>query len=112
MSSGRVAAWLQSPCSCGPHTQVLRTLVPEKPGTSTLGLALPVDKSREDDSYLAVTGQTNQAPVTRGNESSQCGHRGRSLCVVAAVPPTGPRLRRFPEDAPARLLQASSRGRL
>ncbi|XP_045871748.1 basic proline-rich protein-like, partial [Meles meles] len=32
----------------------------EAPGTPTPGLALPGDKRREDDSYLAVTGPTDQ----------------------------------------------------
>lgn len=97
---GRVADWPQSPSSCGPHTQVLKALVPEKPGTSTLGLALPEDKSREDDSYLAVRGQTNRSPVTRENQSSQCGHYGRSLGVVATVPSHRPTAPAFPFRRP------------
>lgn len=89
-----------------------RAPVPKKPRTPSLGLALPGDKSREDDSYLAVTRQTNRAPVTRGNESSQCGHWGRSLGAVAAAPSRRPAAPCVAEDAPARLLQGPSRGRL
>lgn len=99
---GRVAAWPQSPSSCGPHTQVLRALVPEKPGTSTLGLSLPEDKSREDDSYLAVrTDQPSTCHERKGKqpvwslweESQRGGHRPLSPAHDSSVslktPPHG-----------------------
>lgn len=47
-----------------------------------------------------MTGQTNPAPVTRGNESSQCGHRGRSLWAVAAAPSRRPAAPGFSPKTP------------
>nr|XP_055204532.1 ATP-dependent DNA helicase Q4 isoform X3 [Gorilla gorilla gorilla] len=64
------------------------------------------------------TRQTNRALVTGGHQSRRPGHQGRQAPPCDAPSPPagrrerdGPRSPAFREDAPARLLRASSRGR-